>query len=242
NADCFGPKPSPISAATRPCPAGRSVLPVVATCLSTTRSTFSGKVSCPATTSITTTYRKLWSGASSPVRKSTEDKDMNLLTHALPAALFTSLLCLSSLYYADDTEIYFARANADNEENRAVANVLIMLDTSGSMRFCQNELGGSGYNASWCSNAANRRINILQNALDQLLDSVSPGVRIGIGRYNCGAPNTNAGSGGTGQLDRRSLVAVTLLTPDTKSLIRSLLETLNGAGNNSSASAANAQP
>lgn len=120
---------------------------------------------------------------------------MKLLTHALPAALFTTLLCLSSLSYADDTEIYFARANADNEENRAVANVLIMLDTSGSMRFCQNELsGGSGYNASWCTNAANRRINILQNALDQLLDSVSPAVRIGIGRYNYIAPNTNSGS------------------------------------------------
>src|SRR5690606_10920948 len=243
NADCFGPKPSPISAATRPCPAGRSVLPVVATCLSTTRSTFSGKVSCPATTSITTTYRKLWSGASSPVRKSTEDKDMKLLTHALPAALFTTLLCLSSLSYADDTEIYFARANADNEENRAVANVLIMLDTSGSMRFCQNELsGGSGYNASWCTNAANRRINILQNALDQLLDSVSPAVRIGIGRYNYIAPNANSGSGGTGQLGGRILVPLTELTPDTRSLIRSHIQTLNGAGNNASASAANAQP
>lgn len=168
---------------------------------------------------------------------------MKLLTHALPAALFTTLLCLSSLSYADDTEIYFARANADNEENRAVANVLIMLDTSGSMRFCQNELsGGSGYNASWCTNAANRRINILQNALDQLLDSVSPAVRIGIGRYNYIAPNTNSGSGGTGQLGGRILVPVTELTPDTKSLIRSHVQTLNGAGNNSSASAANAQP
>src|SRR5690606_41229512 len=95
------------------------------------------------------------------------------------------------------------------------------------MRFCQNELsGGSGYNASWCTNAANRRINILQNALDQLLDSVSPSVRIGIGRYNYIAPNTNSGSGGTGQLGGRILVPVTVLTPDTKSLIRSHLQTL----------------
>src|SRR5690606_1754489 len=167
---------------------------------------------------------------------------MKLLTHALPAALFTSLLCLSSLSYADDTEIYFARANADNEENRAVANVLIMLDTSGSMRFCQNELGGSGYNASWCSNAANRRINILQNALDQLLDSVSPSIRLGIGRFNYIAPYTNSGSGGTGQIGGRILVPVTELTPDTKSLIRTQISALNGAGNSSSASAANAQP
>lgn len=160
---------------------------------------------------------------------------MKVLTHALPAAIFTIMLCLSSLSYADDTEIYFARANADNEENRAVANVMIMLDTSGSMRFCQNELATSGHNATWCSNAANRRINILQNALDQLLDSVSPSVRIGIGRYNY---LTNSG---TGQIGGRILVPVTELTPDTKALIRAQLQTLNGAGNSSSGGA-NAQP
>lgn len=168
---------------------------------------------------------------------------MKLLTHVLPAAIFTSMLCLSSFSYADDTEIYFAQANADNEENRSVANVLIMLDTSGSMRFCQNELsGGSGYNASWCSNAANRRINILQNALDQLLDSVSPSIRIGIGRYNYIAPYANSSSGGTGQLGGRILVPVTELNTDTKALIRSQIATLNDAGDNSSAPAYNAQP
>lgn len=168
---------------------------------------------------------------------------MKLLTHALPAALFAAMVSLSSLSYADDTEIYFARANADNEENRSVANVLIMLDTSGSMRFCQNELsGGSGYNAQWCSTVANRRINILQNALDQLLDSVSPSIRLGIGRFNYIAPYANSSSGGTGQIGGRILVPVTELTSDTKSLIRSQIQTLNGAGNNSSASAANAQP
>lgn len=168
---------------------------------------------------------------------------MKLLTHALPAAIFTSMLCLSSLSYADDTEIYFARADADNTENKAVANVMIMLDTSGSMRFCQkDETGGSGYNATWCKNAANRRINVLQNALDQLLDSVSPSVRLGIGKFNYVAPNSNSGSGGTGQIGGRILVPVTELTSDTKALIRSQLAALNGAGNNSSASAANAQP
>lgn len=168
---------------------------------------------------------------------------MKLLTHVLPAALFTSMLCMSSLTYADDTEIYFAQANADNEENRSVANVLIMLDTSGSMRFCQDELsGGSGYNAKWCSTAANRRINVLQNALDQLLDSVSPSIRLGIGRFNYIAPYANSSNGGTGQIGGRILVPVTELTTDTKSLIRSQIATLNGAGNNNSASAYNAQP
>lgn len=168
---------------------------------------------------------------------------MKLLTHALPAALFTVMTCLSSLSYADDTEIYFAQANADNDENQTVANVMIMLDTSGSMRFCQNELsGGSGYNAKWCTDHTKRRINILQNALDELLDSVSPAVKVGIGRFNYLAPNTNSGSGGTGQAGGRILVPVTELNPDTKALIRSHLATLNDAGNANSASAANAQP
>ncbi|SDS65535.1 type IV pilus assembly protein PilY1 [Halopseudomonas litoralis] len=160
---------------------------------------------------------------------------MKLLTHVLPTALFTSMLCLSSLAYADDTEIYFAQANADNEENRSVANVLIMIDTSGSMRFCQNELSTSGHNATWCSNAQNRRINILQNALDQLLDSVSPSIRLGIGRYNYRTSSSSGQRGG------RILVPVTELNNDTRTLIRSQLETLNGAGNNSSGGA-NAQP
>lgn len=161
----------------------------------------------------------------------------------IASALATTLMAFSAASYADDTEIYFAKANVDNEENQTVANVMIMLDTSGSMRFCENELsGGSGYNANWCSDAANRRINILQNALDQLLDSVSPSIRLGIGRFNYIAPNSNNGSGGTGQIGGRILVPVTELTPDTKSLIRSQIAALNGAGNSSSASAANAQP
>lgn len=161
----------------------------------------------------------------------------------ITSALATTLLVFSAGSYADDTEIYFARANVDNSENVPVANVLIMLDTSGSMRFCESELsGGSGYNARWCSDAANRRINILQNALDQLLDSVSPSIRLGIGRFNYLAPNSGNGNGGTGQIGGRILVPVTELTPDTKSLIRTQISALNGAGNNSSATEANAQP
>lgn len=157
---------------------------------------------------------------------------MKLFTHALPAAIFTTMLCLSSLSYADDTEIYFARANADNEENRSVANVLIMLDTSGSMKWCEDEENSGG---TWCSDAKNRRINILQSALDQLLDSVSPSIRIGIGRYNY-----LTGSN-TGEIGGRILVPVTELNSDTKALIRSQVKTLNDAGDKASAGS-NAQP
>ena len=64
---------------------------------------------------------------------------------------------------ADDTEIYFARATADNTENKPVAKVMIMLDTSGSMRNCET---GSGSN--WCSTIADRRITLLHEAMKQI--------------------------------------------------------------------------
>lgn len=158
----------------------------------------------------------------------------------LLACCFGALL--PTLVQADDTEIYFAQANADNSQNQTVANVMIMLDTSGSMRFCEESLGGSGYDADWCSDASNRRINLLQNALDELLDSVSPAVRIGLARFNYNAPNSSSGSGGTGQLGGRIIVPVTALDSDTKALIRSHVGALNDAGENSSHPNANAQP
>lgn len=169
---------------------------------------------------------------------------MNIrLRSFIASALAATMIAFTAVSYADDTEIYFARANVDNDENKTIANVLIMLDTSGSMRFCENELsGGSGYNAKWCTNAAQRRINILQNALDQLLDSVSPSIRLGIGRFNYIAPDTNRNDRGTGQIGGRILVPVTDITPASKALIRSQIATLNDAGNNNSASAQNAQP
>lgn len=169
---------------------------------------------------------------------------MKFFTHTMPAAIMSGLVLLSSLTYAHDTEIYFSRATADNDENQPVANVFVMLDTSGSMRFCASELGGgSGYNATWCTDHQNRRINILQRAMDQLLDSVSPSIRMGIGRFNYIAPDPNSGSGGTGQLGGRVLVPVTELTPEAKQLMRTELAKLNGAGNTTgSGQPANAQP
>lgn len=130
---------------------------------------------------------------------------------------------------ADDTEIYFAQATADNSENRVVANVMIMLDTSGSMRFCKDDpnASGYGYDAPWCSDADERRINLLQDALDELLDSVSPSVRIGIGRFNYSISSSGTG---TGQQGGRILVPVTELNASTKALIRSQISTLNDAG------------
>lgn len=103
---------------------------------------------------------------------------MKTLTHALPAAIFTALIFISSLSYADDTEIYFARAAADNSENKPKANVMIMLDTSGSMRNCE-----TGTGADWCGTIKDRRITLLHDAMKQILDDTPPTVEIGLGRF-----------------------------------------------------------
>ncbi len=79
---------------------------------------------------------------------------------------------------ADDTEIYFARATADNAQNKPKANVMIMLDTSGSMRNCEL---GSG--STWCKDIENRRITLLQNAMKDILQNTPPTVNIGLGRF-----------------------------------------------------------
>lgn len=108
---------------------------------------------------------------------------MKTFTHVIPSALLTASLLLSpSASMADDTEIYFARANADSSENKPVANVMIMLDTSGSMRYCE-----SGSNSNWCNRVNDRRINILEDAMKGILDNMPESVNLGLGRFNSGA-------------------------------------------------------
>ena len=59
------------------------------------------------------------------------------------ALLWVLMLLAPTSLYADDTEIFFARANADDSQNQNIANVMILLDTSGSMRYCKDDLGFS---------------------------------------------------------------------------------------------------
>ncbi|MEH6492136.1 PilC/PilY family type IV pilus protein [Halopseudomonas sp.] len=166
---------------------------------------------------------------------------MKTLNKVLRSVFLTSLIAVPvTNSFADDTEIYFARATADNSENKPVANVLIMLDTSGSMRFCKDELtGGSGYNAEWCSDYQNRRINMLQKSVSALLDNVSPSIRIGLGRFNY---NIDSSGNGSGQKGGRILFPVAPVNDLTKEGVRAELAKLNDAGNSASASSASAQP
>jgi len=72
-----------------------------------------------------------------------------------PKDLFKGVLFLAVLWlsptglYADDTEIYYARADVDDEKNQQIANVLFLIDTSGSM--CDPPSGGRD-----CSNTPPR--------------------------------------------------------------------------------------
>lgn len=145
--------------------------------------------------------------------------------------------------YAHETEIFFSRAQADNDQNEAIANVFIMLDTSGSMRWCDNELGGgSGHNATWCADHTKRRINILQDALRDMLRETPDGVRIGIGRFNYNIPNVNSATGGTGQIGGRVLVPVTEVNDASIKVFMDEIDKLNDAGTNANSPLPGAQP
>ncbi|OWL89877.1 PilC/PilY family type IV pilus protein [Halopseudomonas aestusnigri] len=124
---------------------------------------------------------------------------------------------------ADDTEIYFARANAANEQNTPKANVLIMLDTSGSMRNCRN---GSG--STWCTDIENRRITLLHEAMKQIIADAPNTVEIGLGRFR--------GSSG-GQI----LLPVMPVNDITRRYFLDALDDING-GQNLTNPDRNAQP
>ena len=106
--------------------------------------------------------------------------DMSILKRM---ALLLVLVLSPAWLFADDTEIFFAPAEVGNSENETKANVMVLLDTSGSMRSCTES------SASWCSDVENRRINMLEDAMHLLIDSVPEKVNMGIGRfrhgYNC---------------------------------------------------------
>ena len=99
------------------------------------------------------------------------------------ALLWVLMLLAPTSLYADDTEIFFARANADDSQNQNIANVMILLDTSGSMRYCKDDLGFSNNQPRWCSEESERRINMLIRAFNIMIDDIPEDVRVGVGRF-----------------------------------------------------------
>jgi type IV pilus assembly protein PilY1 len=99
------------------------------------------------------------------------------------ALLWLLLLLAPTSLYADDTEIFFARANADDSQNQNIANVMILLDTSGSMRYCENSGGFKDGQPEWCDTESERRINMLIRAFNIMIDDIPEDVRVGISRF-----------------------------------------------------------
>ncbi|MEQ9507664.1 MAG: VWA domain-containing protein, partial [Alloalcanivorax xenomutans] len=83
--------------------------------------------------------------------------------------LLVALLLAPTPLYADDTEIYFSRAGVGNDENEQIANVLFLIDTSGSM-----EQGSP------------TKMSQLKEAFTQVIDGLGEGVRVGVGKFNGG--------------------------------------------------------
>ena len=124
--------------------------------------------------------------------------------------------------YADDTEIYYAWAEADNTQNRPAANVMVLLDTSGSMRWCKSKED----NSPWCSSAPDRRINMLEDAMHVLIDSVPSEVKMGLGRFNDGY-NCNSNRNTCGA---HVLLPVTEIDSKSKRIFKDAVSALNTAG------------
>ncbi|MAB24828.1 MAG: hypothetical protein CMK78_10845 [Pseudomonadales bacterium] len=87
----------------------------------------------------------------------------------------------SGQLWAEDVEVYYSEVLSDDSVNKNIANVMIMLDNSGSMRNCET---GSG--ANWCTGSdwRERRINLLNDAMETILDDADENVKIGLGRFN----------------------------------------------------------
>ncbi|MBD3644609.1 MAG: hypothetical protein HUJ17_10635 [Alcanivorax sp.] len=104
-----------------------------------------------------------------------------------------ALCCLLSApgVYADDTEIYLSPSLSGSD-----AQVMVLIDTSGSMVWCEDEEYNGRY-VKACDDVENRRINQLKEAFTNVVDSLGGGISMGIGRYRQNG-NGNGLQGSTG--------------------------------------------
>lgn len=109
-------------------------------------------------------------------------------------ALRTGIIAVSCLLsapgvYADDTEIYLSPSLSGSE-----AQVMVLIDTSGSMVWCEEEEYNGRY-VKACDDVENRRINQLKEAFTNVVDSLGGGISMGIGRYRQSGDGNGLGSG-----------------------------------------------
>ncbi|MQX54855.1 pilus assembly protein [Alcanivorax sediminis] len=102
-----------------------------------------------------------------------------------------ALCCLLSApgVYADDTEIYLSPSLSGSE-----AQVMVLIDTSGSMLWCEEEEYNGRY-VKACDDVENRRINQLKEAFSNVVDSLGGGISMGVGRYRQTGSGNGLGSG-----------------------------------------------
>ena len=138
---------------------------------------------------------------------------LRLIVGVLAVSLFSA-----SPLHADDTEIFFSKADANESKNKQSANVMIMLDTSGSMQDCKT---------SKCKYNEKKRIDLLEEAMHILIDDVSPDIRLGLSRFRRGTMNDSVAEGG------HVLVPVINLNENTRNFLKdevSKLNDINGTG------------
>lgn len=132
--------------------------------------------------------------------------------------MVASVLAIPAVSYADDTEIYFAKANAENSENKPSANVLFLIDTSGSM--CDPR---SGWNTNRnCDNQYTPMV-ALRSAFSTMVNGLEEDVKIGLAKFNGG--HDTSGYGGY------VFYPVSELDDNKKSEIIGIVNNLQGTSN-----------
>ncbi|MAX55011.1 MAG: hypothetical protein CL537_05795 [Alcanivoracaceae bacterium] len=76
--------------------------------------------------------------------------------------------------YADDTEIFFSDADADVNQNAPAANVMVLLDSSGSMDYCEDRN---------CDDDEQTRMEMTKQAFSDMVDALPDRVNLGLGRF-----------------------------------------------------------
>ena len=127
--------------------------------------------------------------------------------------LLGAILLAPTGVHADDTEIYFSKADVENDDNEQIANVLFLIDTSGSMG---NQVGGWG---------SPTKMDELKTAFSAVIDGLEEGVNIGVGRFNTGEWNDSSAYGGY------VFYPVSQMDDTAKESIKSLVDGLPASGN-----------
>lgn len=110
----------------------------------------------------------------------------------ITSVLTATLMSLSAATYADDTEIYFAQANVDNAENTPAANVLFLVDTSGSMCDPRRSDGTTISNQRSCTDSRTPMV-ALRSAFSSMIGGLDENVRIGLAKFNGGYDTSGYG-------------------------------------------------